>query len=74
MNEYQDQEVWFEVQGKYNGRWEMVTSEDTRALADETKSVYETEEPGTAFRVRRVYGLTADDVDPNEIPAGWFER
>jgi len=57
MNEYQDQATWYEVQGKYNGRWEMVTADDTREGANVTKSEYEENEPGTLFRVRRVRGL-----------------
>lgn len=57
MNEYQDQATWYEVQGKYNGRWEMVTADDTREEADEDKKIYDANEPGTLFRVRRVRGL-----------------
>jgi hypothetical protein len=56
MNEYQDQATWFEVQGKYNGRWEMVTADDTREEALEDLDTYNENEPGTLFRVRRVRG------------------
>lgn len=58
MNEYQDQETWFEIQGKYNGRWVMLTTDDTREGAYVTKGEYEGNEPGTLFRVRRVHGTT----------------
>jgi hypothetical protein len=56
-NEYQDQSVWFEVQGKYNGRWEMLTTDDTREGANETKSEYEENAPETLYRVVRKSGL-----------------
>lgn len=49
-------EVWYEVQGKYNGQWEMVTASDTRDEADDDRRAYEENEPGTLFRVRRVRG------------------
>lgn len=49
-------EVWFEVQGKYNGRWKMVTASDTPEEASEDLEAYKINEPGTLFRVRRVRG------------------
>lgn len=43
----------WEVQGRYEGGWEAVTTEDTKQQALDTKPVYEENEPGTPFRVRR---------------------
>jgi hypothetical protein len=54
--EISETEVWFEVQGKYSGRWEMVTATDTREEALEDLDAYNENEPGTLFRVRRVHG------------------
>lgn len=43
----------WEVQGDYGQGYEMVTTEDTKQQALDTKRVYEENEPGTPFRVRR---------------------
>lgn len=43
----------WEVQGDYGQGYEMVTTEDTKQQALDTKRVYEENEPGTPFRVRK---------------------
>lgn len=57
MNEYQDQATWFEVQGNYGNGWEMLTTDDTREGADETKIEYDENETDYPHRVRRMRGL-----------------
>lgn len=59
QNEYQDQATWFEIMGRYNGRWEYLTAEDTRDDADDTRRTYEENEPGTTFKVVRRRGLAS---------------
>jgi len=51
--------VWFEIFGRYNGRWEYLTAEDTRDDADDTRRTYEENEPGTVFKVVRRRGLAS---------------
>jgi len=41
----------FEIQGLYNGKWEMVTTETTRKIAKKCKRTYEENERGTTFRI-----------------------
>lgn len=47
-------EYEFEVQGQYTHGWEMLTTEATRAEADEQRRCYDENEPGVPHRVRRV--------------------
>ncbi len=58
-NEYQDQEMWYRVEGNYGGvaGWEMLADEDTREEAEAVQSACEQHNPGIRYRVRRMYGL-----------------
>lgn len=46
--------VEYEVQGKYEGEWEMVTTEATLAAAEQAKATYDANEPGIGHRIRKV--------------------
>lgn len=44
-----------EVQGLYYGGWEMVTTAETQAEAKSLLADYRSAEPGTSFRIKKVY-------------------
>lgn len=44
----------YDIEGYYEGSWETVTCEPTRAEAVEQKKCYQENEPGTAFRIKKV--------------------
>ncbi len=55
MNEYQDQDMWFEVQGAHKdfNRWMTVGDYDTREQAEIAMSQMDTR---TEYRVIKVWG------------------
>lgn len=44
----------YDIEGYYYGSWEMVTCEETRKDALVQVRCYRENEPGTAFRIRKV--------------------
>jgi len=60
MNEYQDQEVWYEVQVLREGRWSSLADFDTYAEADGvTQFMNDNNDAGNRYRTKRVSGLPA---------------
>jgi hypothetical protein len=44
----------FDIEGDYGHGWELVTCEETKADAVAMRDLYRENEPGVAFRIRRV--------------------
>lgn len=57
MNEYQDQEVWFEMQLLTPQGWHSLFDLDTVEEADRWMTHLEGEYPAETYRIRRVFGL-----------------
>lgn len=57
MNEYQDQEVWFELQLLQPEGWFILFDVDTVEEADRWIAHLQGEYPGEQYRVKRVSGL-----------------
>lgn len=55
MNEYQDQDVWFELWGFDGLRWEFITHFDTRPDAESYERMLESDYE--QHRIKRVFGL-----------------
>jgi hypothetical protein len=59
----------YEVQGNYGHGYECVTSEATKAEANERLREYRENEPGVPFRVRRVTAETVREAEDREAAA-----
>lgn len=60
MNEYQDQDSWFRVEGETEpGLWEFIADTDFDHEADAVRAEYAELDPELKTRVRRVHGLSA---------------
>ena len=59
MNEYQDQETWFELQLLQPEGWFILFDVDTKPEADGWLSHLEGEYPEEKYRIKRVSGLAA---------------
>ena len=58
MNEYKDQDTWYEVQVFRNGRWVPVADFDTYAEADAVAEfMNKYNDAGNRYRIKRVSGL-----------------
>lgn len=60
MDDYRDQEVWFEVEGETDpGHWEFIGDADTQHDAEGIQAEYAQLDPDLNTRVRKVSGLPA---------------
>lgn len=57
MNEYQDQETWYEVRSSSAIGWVVVSDHDTRPEADTAALIHEAGHPGETVKTVRVHGL-----------------
>jgi hypothetical protein len=57
MNEYQDQNTWYEVQRKINSRWQTVSDHDTEDRARIAMCASRSIDDQHDYRVKRVRGL-----------------
>jgi len=58
MNEYQDQQIWFELYGFDGVRWEFICDGETR---QQMEIIAAAEGPADSYektRIKRVFGLT----------------
>ncbi|KKK46643.1 hypothetical protein LCGC14_3163190 [marine sediment metagenome] len=46
--------IEYDIEGKYNGNWEVVACEDTFLEARRRIKEYNDNEPGTSFRINRI--------------------
>jgi hypothetical protein len=56
MDDYSDQDTWYEIQGKYAQGWETLTTTDARLEAYDLLTDYDQNEPDIKHRVRRRRG------------------
>lgn len=58
MNDYQDQDLWFEVQEYGKHGWATVADADTRERAEYIERAWNKTYPEMTTRVKRVRGLS----------------